>query len=371
MAIVDGPQKAALAVAQAQAARALAEAVPDQHAKRLTARGVFVAVAMFIDVARQTRTTITTTKANRADLAVLKQALNVLADRDWGPYRPLRDRVGAHRQPIDGADDPGSWGAANELFAHVDATLVGVLCDDMADMNAELQRLTNGHAASAPVLPPDSIARIAAAPHFQPRNGLRLATGSFGETIANAISPVQPTAIGERLRQISDTIDGFECYAALAPCVAGLPMFERAIVAGAIIETANMVELVFELPAGRAANNRYAPLVDLIPPHYAEAADLRAAATRIHPADVDWIRDLRNSAAAHIDAKQRLVNLLHRLDTADPSRIDAVFHHVCRALVDADDHDITVLSPLVRLRTVALAGARRIDTPAFSTAYDG
>ena len=276
MAIVDGPQKAAFAVAQAQAARALAEAVPDQHAKRLTARGVFVAVAAFIDVARQTRTTITTTKANRADLAVLKQALNVLADRDWGPYRPLRDRVGAHRQPIGGADDPSSWGAANELFAQVDAPLVGVLCDDMADINAALQRLANGHAASAPVLPPDSIARIAAAPRFQPRDGLRLATGSFGETIANAISPVQPTAIGERLRQISDTIDGFECYAALAPCVAGLRMFERAIVAGVIIETANMVELVFELPAGRAADNRYAPLIDLIPPHYAEAADLRA-----------------------------------------------------------------------------------------------
>jgi hypothetical protein len=29
-----------------------------------------------------------------------------------------------------------------------------------------------------------------------------------------------------------------------------------------------------------------------------------------------------------------------------------------------------VLSPLVRLRSVALAGVRRLDTPAFSTAYD-
>jgi hypothetical protein len=145
--------------------------------------------------------------------------------------------------------------------------------------------------------------------------------------------------IGERLRQISDTIDGFECYAALAPCAAGLPVFERAVVAGAIIETANMVELVFEVSAGRAADNRYAPLVDLIPQHYAEAGDLRAAATRIHPADVEWIRDLRNSAAAHIDIKQRLVNLLHRLENTDRSRIDAVFHQVARALVDADDHD--------------------------------
>jgi len=369
--ILDGPQKAAFALAQAQAARALADAVPDHHAKRLTARGVFVAIAAFIDIARQTRTTITKTKANRADLDVLKHALNVLADRDWGPYQPLRDRVGAHRQAIGGADDPSSWSAANELFAQVDAPLVGVLCDDMADINAELQRLTTGHAPVAPVLPPHALVSIAAAQHFQPRDGMRLATGSFGETVDNSVSPVQGATIGERLRQISDTIDGFECYAALAPCVAGLPTFERAVVAGAIIETANMVELVFEVPVGRAADNRYAPLVELIPPHYAEAGDLRAAAACLDATDVAWIRDLRNSTAAHIDAKLRVVNLANRLDTADTSRIEAIFHQVARALVDADDHDITVLSPLVRLRNVALAGARRIDTAAFSTAYDG
>ena len=59
--------------------------VSDQHAKRLTARGVFVAIAAFIEVACQARTTITKTKANRADLESLKQAPKVLADRDWGP----------------------------------------------------------------------------------------------------------------------------------------------------------------------------------------------------------------------------------------------------------------------------------------------
>jgi hypothetical protein len=370
MAIVDGPQKTAFALAQAQAARALADAVPDQHAKRLTARGVFVAVAAFIEIARQTRTTITKTKANRADLEALKRALNVLADRDWGPYRPLRDRVGAHRQPIGGADDPASWGAANELFAQVDAPLIGVLCDDMTDINAELQRLSKRHAVNAAVLPADAVASIGAAPQFQRRRGLQVSTGSFGETVANSISPVQPATIGERLRQISDTIDGFECYAALARCIAGIPVFERAVVAGAIIETANIVELVFDVPAGRSADNLYAPLVALIPPHYVEGADLRAAATRIDSADIEWIRSLRNSSAAHIDAKLRIVDLINRLDTTNPSRIDAIFHQVTRALSDADQHDITVLSPLVRLRGAVLAGAHRLDGPAFSTNYD-
>ena len=241
----------------------------------------------------------------------------------------------------------------------------------MADINAELQRLATGRALVAPVLPSHALVSIASARHFQPRDGMRLATGSFGETVGNSISSVQGAAIGERLRQISDTIDGFECYAALAPCVAGLPVFERAVVAGAIIETANMVELVFEVPAGRAADNRYAPLVELIPPHYVEADDLRAAAARLDATAVAWVRDLRNSTAAHIDANLRVVQLVNRLDTADASRIDAVFHQVARALVDADNHDITVLSPLVRLRNVALADVRRIDSAAFSTAYDG
>ena len=99
--VVDGIEKARFALTQAEAAAALADALADPFAQRLVARGVFVALVSFIDIARQTRNQVPKTKANETNLADVKAALNALAERDWGPYRPLRDRIGAHRQPIE------------------------------------------------------------------------------------------------------------------------------------------------------------------------------------------------------------------------------------------------------------------------------
>jgi hypothetical protein len=371
MALVDGPQKLSFLLTQALAAQALANAIPDPLGKRLAARGVFVAVDGFVELARQTRNGIPRSANTKGDLDATKDALNALADRDWGPYSPLRDRIGAHRQPIGGEDNVRGWAGANELWAQVDAPLVGVLCDDMAEIYAGVQRLMKTSAFAAPVLPTETADKISAAPHFQARAGLRVATGSFGETIMNTLTPVQGGAIGERLRQISDTIDGFECYATLIGFVGGLVAFERAVVAGAVIEAANMVELVFDVPSGRTAANRYPPLVDLIPSHYAEAADLRSELSRLSAADVTWIRQLRNSIAAHVDVREPLPVLLRRLDTTDRPRVDRLFHQICQALVDVDaKHPITVFSTLVRLRGARMAGLERVAAPEFPSGYD-
>lgn len=87
MPILDGTAKTTFALTQALAARALADAVPDPHAKRIAARGVFIAVDSFITVARQTRNAIPKSKTNSAERLAIKQSLNHLADRDWGPIR--------------------------------------------------------------------------------------------------------------------------------------------------------------------------------------------------------------------------------------------------------------------------------------------
>ncbi len=102
--VTDGIEKARFALTQAEGAAALADALVDPYAQRLAARGVFVALVSFIDIARQTRNQLPKTEANKTELATVKTALNALANRDWGPYQPLRDRIRAHRQPLDDSD---------------------------------------------------------------------------------------------------------------------------------------------------------------------------------------------------------------------------------------------------------------------------
>jgi hypothetical protein len=284
----------------------------------------------------------------------------------------LRDRLGAHRQPVGGEDDVGGWVPANELWAQIDAPLVGVLCEDMAEIEGRVRRLTGAPEVSAPVLTADQTAAIAAAAHFLPVEGLRVATGSFGETMINAMTPLQGGAIGERLREVSDTIDGWECYATARGCVRGSRPFERALAAGAVIETANLVELVYEVPAGRAPANRYPPLLELIPHTYAERAELQTTYARLSATDRSWLRERRNTVAAHLDARERLSVLLKRLDETEPERLDRLFHSVCKALVEIDRrHPITVWSTLVRTRNKQMAGVMRVEPPEYPAGYNG
>jgi hypothetical protein len=300
-----------------------------------------------------------------------KRALNALADRDWGPYSPLRDRLSAHRQPIADDDGVASWAGANELWAQIDSPLIGVLLEDMAAIYSSLGALCGAPAFSPPSLPQASATAIARAPGFQPREGVSIASGSFGETIAQTITPLQGGAIGQRLREVGDTIDAMNCLGQISQCVVGEPTFGRAALRGAILETQNIVELVFEVPSSRAPTNRFDPLVDLIPSTYGEAAELRVEHARLRGADLRWLSTLRNSVAAHLDAATPLTQLLENLDAVNPDRLNGIFEAVCEALQSVDSrHPITVLSPLVRLYGKRLGGVERVNPPEHDRPYD-
>jgi hypothetical protein len=369
--IINGVEKARFALRQAESAAALADALADPFDKRFAARGVFVALASFIDIARQTRNQVSKTKANATKLATVKTALNALADRDWGPYRPLRDRIGAHRQPIGDSDGPLSWRAANELFAEIDRPLVEVLRDDMQSIFNDLAGFVGADAFVPRGLSPDVIARITAARPATEPGEVAIATGSFGETIANSLTPIQCGAIGERLRQVADAVDGWELYGSLNDAVHGDRALYRAVIAGAIIETANVIELIFDIPSGRSTENRFRPLVEMIPTEYPEAADLQSEHAQLDPSDVEWVRALRDSTAAHIDLKTPLHELIRRLDETDTDRLTTLFHFTVNALSRVDARQgITVVSPLVRMHRATMAGVSRVDPPAFSPDYE-
>jgi hypothetical protein len=92
--------------------RALALAIPNDYVKRIVSRSVFLHLVEFIPFAREARNDAFRNAggSTAAALTSVKKRVNQLADRDWSPYAPLRDRLAAHRQPP-AHDDPSSWAA--------------------------------------------------------------------------------------------------------------------------------------------------------------------------------------------------------------------------------------------------------------------
>ncbi|HMJ36663.1 MAG TPA: hypothetical protein VK501_22350 [Baekduia sp.] len=368
--MVRGLGHARFALEQASAATALADAVPDPFAKRLIARGVFVALHSFVDLSRRARNEVAKTTANRQELEAIKQALNALAERDWGPYQPLRDRIAAHRQPVGGEDGAAGWAEANALFAQIDRPLVHILVDDACEIFDRLARFSSMGVFSPPTIPPAVESALATA-FTEPRQAAAaIATGSFGETQTNTLAVIQGGAIGERLRQVGDALDGWETWCAVSVAVGAERRLWRAAMAGALIEVANVVELIYELPPGRAADHRYPPLLELLPSSHFEATELQAEYSRLDPAEIVWVRGLRNTVAAHIDGATPIAEILRRLDELDPQRLSDLFLETANALSRIDHrHSITVFSPFVRLRGAALSDVRRLDPPTHPRGY--
>lgn len=366
----DSGRKTAYALQQALVAQAIADVVPYAHHKRLVARGVFVAVVNFISVARQARTVITSTKQNRARLGEIKQKLNDLAERDWGPYAELRNRIGAHRQPIGGQDNHEAREEASRLWSEVDAPLIGVLCDDLIDIHAALHALGGAAPLSPPVMSTASAHAIAVDSFFAQRApGTVIDVGSFGEARENMVSAVQLGPVGERVRQIADTIDGFELHAMLFPYLRGQLPFERFCRAGALIEACNLVELALDVPAGRRPKDRVDPLVDLLSSGLPERADLARARANLPRPEVEWARYLRNAIAAHLDQNAPLQDMLDRLDKMDLGRLQSLWSFVDHALAAASNHPASTLA-LLGIRGVEMKGLTRVDVPPHRTQYE-
>lgn len=365
----DSARKTAYALQQALVAQAITDVVPDEHHRRLVARGVFVALVNFTTAARHARKAIPSSKNNRAQLAEIKQKLNDLADRDWGPYAPLRDRIGAHRQPIGGQDDHEAREQAGRLWSEIDAPLVGVLCDDMTEIHAALHALGGTPALTPPTMSDEAAKAIVADAFFAKRPvGSVIDVGSFGDARENMVSAIQGGTVGERVRQLADTIDGFELHASLFQHMLGQLAFERFCRAGVLIETCNLVEIALDIPAGRRPQDRVDPLVDLVSSRLPEHADLATAKVNLPTAEVEWARGQRNTIAAHIDPDANLNVLLNHLDKMDLDRLQALWSFVDQALAAASNHPSSVLA-LLGIRGVEMQGLTRVDAPPYRTQY--
>lgn len=363
---MDAAAKAGYCAAMCVSARALADAVPDDYTKRLVARSVFLHIVEFIRWARVARNGARGQRGvDGARLEALKTRLNVLADRDWGPYERLRHRVAAHRQPVAGTDDPNSWGEAVRIWGDVDADLVGVLVDDVVEIWGELAIATRQTSIAQPVIDPAMAAGLASL--TRPTNGLEVGVGSFSATRPNTAALIQGGRLGERLREINDALDHSDELARILPHVSSHLSFRRIVVGGLVIELCNLLELLLEIPSARAPQNAYPPVLELVDSASATAAELIRAQRAIDPIEVEKLRRVRNSVAAHIDDISTLSQALAWLDGLDLQVVANVGNELAETLsrVAATDLDFALL----RLRGTRLEGVTRERVPELERPY--
>lgn len=286
-----------------------------------------------------------------------------------GPYASLRDRIAAHRQPIGTGGGANSWAAANRLWSEIDAPLVGVLVDDVLG----IWRQFAPHVYQAPIVmrtvPVKIAAQLASAFPDSPREGLGVGVGSFDETRPGFISAVQGGDVGERLRQIADTIEHFEHLAKIANAVVGERSLQRLAVGGLVIETCGLVELVLDLPQGRTPANYYPPLVEMLKASEPGEAALLAGKSGLDHRGVSQLRDIRDTIAAHVDGRRRLRDLVRLIDRLDPTVVQGVWDHVDSTLAAAAAaKPISVVRPLGS-RGIRMSGLARADESELARPY--
>jgi len=220
-----------------------------------------------------------------------------------------------------------------------------------------------------PTLAPEAVDAIRTSPYFAPEDGVLIDTGSYGETRPGSISLTVGTPIGERVRQLVDTADAYELMVTLVPLVGTNAAARRAIHATLLIEVCNLVELTLLVPDGRHDANRYEALVDLVPEQYAERADLSASRDTIDLGEIEWLRRLRDTVAAHVDPVVPFRKLYESLMRLDLRRLERVWLHVEAGLGAANRHPASLVRNLF-MRHARLSDVSRVDTVEHPNAYD-
>ncbi len=261
-----------------------------------------------------------------------------------------------------------AWRAANRLWREIDAPLVGVLVDDALGIWADLGPLCGG----SPVAPPTVATAVRSSLNsgLSPcsQEGVRVGVGSFDDTRPGFLSAVQGGFLGDRLREIADTIEHFEHLVGVLGAVQEDLQFARLVRGGLVIEVCGLVELVFEVPRGRAAANYYPPLVDLLALPQPGAEELAAAQRRLNRTAVSRLRHIRDTIAAHVDDKGRIADLVQQLDVLEPALLQSVWDHAAHALASAAAPPGSVIRTLT-MRSTVLRGLERLDEPELYRPY--
>lgn len=149
--------------------------------------------------------------------------------------------------------------------------------------------------------------------------GVGIASGGLDVTRRDMLGVIQGGRLGERQREINETLDHFDQLARLFPVVQGDEALRRIVLGGLVVETCGLLELVYEVPAGRAPKDYYLPLLDLVDASSPAGTGLANGSSALDATAVAEVQEVRNAIAAHVDPVRPLGDLLRLLDGLDPA----------------------------------------------------
>jgi hypothetical protein len=350
------------------AARVLAETAPDDFRKRIVARPVFSHVQAFLRWAPQVKNGLKKRKVDRALIHEIEVALKDLGERDFAHYEDVRHRIAAHRQAFVPLPQPELL-ADSEAWNDIDEAAVTILTDDATAIWNKLAPHTQLPKVSAPPELPEHVRLGIAERGYTGEQvaGVRIGTGSFDETRPDTVTITQGGALGQRQRQIIDTIHSIETTGQLTPLLEG--DFQWITVTSGIVDLATLVDLCYEQPLNPMV--QYAPLLELM------RADGRSPAlpllergyATLDRAAVVALRQLRNTVGAHIDDRRTMLQLEQDLRGFDVAGANRVLANISTTLAEASNDPAARLVHLKLFRG-QMSDLRRVDRSELVKPYE-
>lgn len=358
----EDPYRARLCAQFMAAAAVLAGEAPDDFRRRIIARSVFVYAHEFLRWARRAKNELKTVPNARQVIRRLEPLLMRFAEHDYGPYEEIRHRIGAHRQPF--GDAIGDQVGGDEAWLDISDATVHILAEDARTMWNEL---ADGYAMPRlETFPPVSpeLRKALDQRGFDPLpEGVVVGAGSFDASRPHAVAVRQGGELGERIRQLVDSIRTVQVLSLLLHATVTHEPYWRVTISALATEAATLVDLLYEQPPSTGRAHRHAPLVELL------RRDPGAPALRIVEYGFEQldkkalahVRGLRDTIGAHVDERRTVAQLNRDLEMADLKAFDSVLANCFATLSNA--RDVGLRLGLLRLIDQGMDDLRRVDEP--------
>ena len=369
--IADPLKKTAHLVRLMHAARALAEVPDDAFAQRVFARPVLGYFHEFVRWAPRNLKPLRGDPARRAAVREIDDRLRQLRRADWPDYEPLRHQLAVHRQsflPEDGASGLAQIDAASRAWVELDQAAVHILTDDAAEVYNLIGVELGGDLVETPIALVPEVAADVTAVLPEHKDGARVDTGSFGESLLNTVTVSAGGQVSERLRQIVDVWRSLQLFRGLVlgGGVAPLP----AIVAlnAMFVDTCTLADLVYgrDLPTEHSVK----PLLSILAEEDGPSPGygiLQAAKKRLDTWAVADVKDLRDKIHGHIDDELTWDRYWELICQPVPATFDAVHGNLIDALNLAVVGDVRFWP--IKLIDAHMSDLARVDQPAIARPY--
>jgi hypothetical protein len=330
----DVAEKTRFAVQLAIAARALVDATPDPHRKRVIGRYVFIYLDDGVRFAPAWRNALAKSAKHGAAAEAAAPALRRL-QRDWEHYGEVRDFIAAKRQPRDTTDAAIDQLESFRFWADIGEPSVEILVDDAIEVYAQLSAV----ASLAPIQfhprpAPELVDALETLDGVGEGGQLELTATSFGAGKAGAYSVRQGGDVGRLAPLLNDVVENIQTLRALTPHVSRLSPFDQLLRCQLPTELDELLRLSVG-PAPNAPPPKIPTLLGL----FTDQA-LSPEATRrleqlrdsISEETREQLHDWRNRIGAHIDADTPWDVLEAGLNAMNLTPIGRLADHILLAL---------------------------------------